>query len=355
MLRGPNEEQVPVWLPPRSLLVLTGAARYCWKHGITPRHCDTVPGKLLGHADGLTLAQRDTRVSLTLRKTLYESYSCPYPELCNQTKIPPSPKASSDFLDKLAEKAAQLETKLVHQVYEEIAGHFSETRHKPWPRVTQFLSTIPNGGVLLDLGCGNGKYLGESEEGKTRFEVGGDYSHNLLAIVRERGHQAVRCDLMAVPFRDKTVSGLLCIAALHHLASEERRVGSLREMSRVLCVGGRALIYVWAKDQKKKEMSSYLKQNKKNREGGDSKESSNRERGEFGLPVHINRTQFQHQDNLVPWKLKGGGEEEEKVLLRYYHVFEEGELEELVEKVEELVVVESYYDQGNWCSVLERV
>ena len=71
----------------------------------------------------------------------------------------------------------------------------------------------------------------------------------------------------------------------------------------------------------------------------------------------------------MPWKLKGGEEEEEKVspvsihfcipsmqvLLRYYHVFEEGELEELVEKVEGLVVVESYYDQGNWCSVLERV
>ena len=92
-------------------------------------------------------------------------------------------------------------------------------------------------------------------------------------------------------------------------------------------MGGRALVYVWAKDQKKKEMSSYLKQNKKNRDGGDSKESSSRETGEFGLPVHINRfsisnasilknpffftrTQFQHQDNLVPWKLKGDQDEE---------------------------------------------
>ena len=110
------------------------------------------------------------------------------------------------------------------------------------------------------------------------------------------------------------------------------QVASLQEMSRVLCVGGRALIYVWAKDQKKKEMSSYLKQNKKNRDGGDEgKEHVDRETGEFGLPVHINRsggknlrffwekidcccrTQFQHQDNLVPWKLKGGEEEEEKV------------------------------------------
>ena len=50
------------------------------------------------------------------------------------------------------------------------------------------------------------------------------------------------------------------------------------------------MIYVWAKDQKKKEMSSYLKQNKKNRDGGaEGKEHVDRETGEFGLPVHINR------------------------------------------------------------------
>ena len=73
----------------------------------------------------------------------------------------------------------------------------------------------------------------------------------------------------------------------------------MREMSRVLCVGGRALIYVWAKDQKKKEMSSYLKQNKKNREGGESTESSSRERGEFGLPVHVNRSQKCNNNYLI--------------------------------------------------------
>ena len=76
------------------------------------------------------------------------------------------------------------------------------------------------------------------------------------------------------------------------------QVASLREMSRVLCVGGRALIYVWAKDQKRKEMSSYLKQNKKNREGGGNlTESSSRERGEFGLPVHINRSKKCNNNN----------------------------------------------------------
>lgn len=37
------------------------------------------------------------------------------------------------------ETASQLEQQLVHSVYEEIAGHFSDTRHKPWPRVAAFI------------------------------------------------------------------------------------------------------------------------------------------------------------------------------------------------------------------------
>ena len=66
--RGPGGATVPVWLPRRSLLVLTGAARYCWSHGITPRHYDTLPCRELGQdMDGLTLIDRDVRVSLTLR------------------------------------------------------------------------------------------------------------------------------------------------------------------------------------------------------------------------------------------------------------------------------------------------
>jgi hypothetical protein len=53
------------------------------------------------------------------------------------------------------------------------------------------------------------------------------------------------------------------------------------------------------------------------------------------------------QDVLVPWKLRGGNEpknpseddgREERIFQRYYHVFEEGELEGLVEQVEGLQV-----------------
>ena len=59
------------------------------------------------------------------------------------------------------EMAKALEDTHVHDVYEEIAGHFSDTRHKAWPHVLEFLGSLEPGNVLLDNGCGNGKYLGK--------------------------------------------------------------------------------------------------------------------------------------------------------------------------------------------------
>lgn len=322
----------PVWLPPRCLLVMSGPARYIWSHGITPRHMDTVPSWVLGDdGEGLTLARRDVRVSLTFRKTITGPCSCDYPAHCDRQEEVEMVGAGVE------ERASRMESQLVHQVYEEIASHFSCTRHKPWPRVLDFLGGVE--GVLLDLGCGNGKYLGQGDVG--RFEVGADFSKNLLDIVTGRGHQAVRCDLLAVPFRDNSVSGLICIAALHHLATQDRRVCALQEMSRVLVPGARLLVYVWAKDQ---GTSHYVARGDQGSAPGESKV------GEFGLPVHEPRTQFKHQDVLVPWKLRG----EEKVVQRYYHVFEEGELEKLVDLAGNLVVEQSYYDQGNWCVVASK-
>ncbi|KAL4801446.1 hypothetical protein BDV18DRAFT_149213 [Aspergillus unguis] len=51
------------------------------------------------------------------------------------------------------------EEKNVHEVYQQIAKHFSATRYKPWPIVERFLQDQSPGAVGLDVGCGNGKYL----------------------------------------------------------------------------------------------------------------------------------------------------------------------------------------------------
>jgi len=63
-----------------------------------------------------------------------------------------------------AREASQLEREYVHRVYEEIAEHFSSTRHTPWPRVVDFLKALPSGSLVADVGCGNGKYLGINKE-----------------------------------------------------------------------------------------------------------------------------------------------------------------------------------------------
>jgi hypothetical protein len=54
-----------VWLPPRSVLVLTREARYEWTHGIAPRVRDKVEDA--GGSDGWQWHERGVRVSVTFR------------------------------------------------------------------------------------------------------------------------------------------------------------------------------------------------------------------------------------------------------------------------------------------------
>ena len=52
----------------------------------------------------------------------------------------------------MASSANELESKYVRDVYREIAPHFSDTRHKPWPKVAEFLSRLPCGSLVADIG-----------------------------------------------------------------------------------------------------------------------------------------------------------------------------------------------------------
>ena len=45
---------------------------------------------------------------------------------------------------------------------------------------------------------------------------------------------------------------------------------------------------------------------------------------------------------------------EAPVLQRYYHVFVEGELEELVAQAPELSIRESFFDHANWCVIVRK-
>lgn len=83
-------------------------------------------------------------------------------------------------------------------MYEEIAGHFSDTRHSPWPRVKNFLCSLSDGSVVADVGCGNGKYLGVN---KNLVMLGSDRSFNLASICEDRGFQVLVSDCLKLPYR----------------------------------------------------------------------------------------------------------------------------------------------------------
>uniref|UniRef100_A0A1I8PW84 tRNA (carboxymethyluridine(34)-5-O)-methyltransferase n=1 Tax=Stomoxys calcitrans TaxID=35570 RepID=A0A1I8PW84_STOCA len=354
-------EKRSVLLPRRSLLVMSGESRYDWTHGITPRILDVV---MTTHGN-LTTQRRSKRTSLTFRKLRKGPCICKFPTLCD-TKINELQNTEST-ID--TGKAALLEEVNVHKVYDHIAEHFSETRHSPWPQVTEFLKSFPKGSILLDVGCGNGKYLNCNPG---MLNIGCDRSCGLLKVCSSLSYQTFRCDCIYVPIRSSSVDGCISIAVIHHLATKERRLMAIKELARILRPSGRGLIYVWAKDQNaNNKKSSYLRQNKsvnkqkttemQQRQQTQQQLEEQAKESPVALPVHTNRTEFLQQDVLVPWKIKSASSQqqpleiEQSTFLRYYHVFEENELESLLEEVPDVKLVRSYYDQGNHCAIFEKL
>nr|CAI5829900.1 unnamed protein product [Callosobruchus analis] len=340
-----DNRDICVTLPPRSLCIMSGESRYDWTHGIIPRKSDVI----LSKTGSYTLLPRGVRVSFTFRKIRTGDCSCQYTRNCDSY----IQKSNSE----LQIAAAEIERLHVLNVYENIATHFNETRNKPWPNVLEFVNSFDIGSVVLDVGCGNGKYLGEN---KQIFDVGCDTSFGLLDVCRTNRFETFLTNCLYLPFKDAIADGVISIAVIHHLASEERRLQAIEEMIRVLKVNGRALIYVWAKDQlKNNEKTSYIKQDRKNRKP-DSDVVVTEESAEapvpngISLPVHVNRTQFKHKDVLVPWRLKSQQNTIEDTFLRFYHVFEDNELSDLCCKLDNVQIERCYYDQGNWCIVLRK-
>ena len=227
-----------------------------------------------------------------------------------------------------------IEKKHVYDVYEKIAPHFSHTRYKPWPKVQEFLENIPTGSLNADIGCGNGKYLNVND--KTVFNIGTDRCFNLLQICRKKNekNQVFAADSLKLPFRSGVFDTAISIAVVHHFSNVPLRLRAISEIIRIIAVGGKFLIYVWALEQEKK---------------------------------------FEQQDNFVPWHLQNNYQnenlqvtslgpqivkEEKKnstVYHRYYHMFKKDELEELLKNFDNIEILDSYYEHANWCCIVKKI
>jgi tRNA (uracil-5-)-methyltransferase TRM9 len=180
----------------------------------------------------------------------------------------------------------------------------------------------------------------------------GDRSTNLVRIANTRQPQAaVVADNLALPHPAHSFDFAISIAVVHHLSTVERRVEAVKAVLNLLrppsskgsMDGGKALIYVWALEQKD------------SRRGWD---------------------EGHEQDVMVPWVMKvgekskkekgqkkqkdeGGQVEPEpaeppqpasKTFLRYYHLYRKGELESDIEQAGGKVV-ESGYEKDNWWAI----
>lgn len=278
-------------------------------------------------------------------------------------------------MDNLPEKIGiEVEKNYVQDTYDSIATEFSGTRYKKWPKVKAFLEGLPRGSLLLDVGCGNGKYLDNS----STINLGCDISHGLLSICRSRGFEVLNCDMMKLPFKESTFDAVICIAALHHIVTMQRRQNCLEQMLNLLGDNhhSRLLVQVWSYEQELDKDNPYLKRNIPEEvvESQSGKGEAEREEVDINnlikIPVHKNRTPFTNQDLLVPFcvkrkvcdgcesgsssKPKNKSNESMKQHLRYYHVFKENELDEMIQQIPNAELVETYYDKGNWCSVLKK-
>jgi ubiquinone/menaquinone biosynthesis C-methylase UbiE len=200
-------------------------------------------------------------------------------------------------------------------VYEQIAAHFSRTRSiSLWPRVRDFIAALPSGSTVVDVGCGNGKYmhLGANSVAFT----GCDTSESLLRICMRRKYDVQQASALHLPYRSASFDAALHIAVVHHLASPQRRRDAMRELLRVLRPGGRALIYVWSAETGGGRERRWKEAARKAMESGGDGDNDD---------VDIDTT----QDVFVPWS----NAKKTTSFKRYYHLFRRGELNALLASV----------------------
>lgn len=220
----------------------------------------------------------------------------------------------------------------VKKTFEEISEDFDVTRYKPWPETVDYLTLLPEGSNILDLGVGNGRNSVFAVK-KGLNVLGIDFARAMVSLARskftglsddERKGTAdfIQSDFGMLPVKDGSVDAVVCIASLHHLPSDGVRRRAASEIFRVLKSNGTAFISVWDLDQSrfKHELTRHLYSVCRDGRGSgsdeDSKEACHPPPYEFG-------------DVWVPWQSKDSG----GTYYRFYHLFYHDELTRLMESV----------------------
>lgn len=195
----------------------------------------------------------------------------------------------------------------IKATYDKISEHFDATRGYMWKECTDFIDNSGKGSVFLDVGCGNGR--NSLYAAKKGFKVfASDISSEQLKILRSKAKikkqniSLIECDATHLPLRPESLDKIMFIAAIHHLPTEKERMKSLVEIRQLLSDDGSALISAWDLNQPRfKDI--------KTKDG----------------------------DVIIKW---------DKRYDRFYHLFVEGELENLCRKAD-LTIISAFISHSN--------
>jgi SAM-dependent methyltransferase len=204
------------------------------------------------------------------------------------------------------------------QFYQIFGGAFAATRRRIQPGIRRILAELPLQGDWLDLGCGSGALALEwIRSGRRGSYTGLDFSAALLEQARLGLSQADIPPGLAIQFQQadllaedwpqklaqKTYSGILCFAVLHHLPGRNSHIHFLQQV-RALLQPGNPFIHSNWQFQHSPKLSARV-------QPWDS--------------MGVDPSDLESGDTLLDWRYSLPGQAE-KTGLRYVHVFSKGEL-----------------------------
>lgn len=176
-------------------------------------------------------------------------------------------------------------------IWDDIAPEWHMYKKLPSTKTIDFLKSQK--GKILDLGSGSGRNMIKS---KNKIYYLQDFSEQMLALAQEKANrekikiETIQSPMHKIPIEDKFFDGAICISALHCVKGKQKRKKAIEELYRVLKPKAKAYISVWNAKSKRLKRKVALK----------------------------------GKETKIGWTDKGK---------RYYYLFDEKEIHDLVKSV----------------------
>ncbi|KAK8799428.1 hypothetical protein WA158_002643 [Blastocystis sp. Blastoise] len=259
----------------------------------------------------------------------------------------------------------EIEKKHVLEFYDSLYVYYSTSFLKYWKPVTDFIDTISKDSLILDYGCGEGKYMDYCVHKHIHIH-GIDLSKQMISIYKrgikntnqiEQGiSDVIVFDCLRNKLRSNIYDYILCTSVLIHIYTPQNRYISLKNMVDMLAIGGKAILSVWSLENidnsiyNPSSMSIYsLKSHI------DTYENDEIIMGKQLDQKEINKYERRslYQDNCISWT---GVQDDGTVIEedRYIYLYLDGEIEWILSHFQNIKIISKLFYKSNYIYIFEK-